>query len=286
MSLPRLPELQEALSAPGATHAYLLVDCALHRDLSRQPPLGVETAVLQVPGVEDAESRAVLPMLLAWPEDDLTRNWLLPRSVQWAKDLFAVTWLRSRLGLEELAQALGRRMDARLEDGTELLLRFADARILKSLQLHIESAQRATLFAPVEQWWYLDREEMLQALPLDGQSGAAAGSPPLCLTQVQLGALMDAAEPDTVLMLMDKVFPDLLTALPSPERYRFVTQHIARAKDLGMDASMDFATYCAISRKHGEAFYERPWWQGTVKQVQRGQLTWRSALTSEEIDGQ
>lgn len=284
MRLFSLPELQAALSAPGRTHAYLLVDCALHREWARQPPMGVASAVLEVPGVEDAESRAVLPRLLAWPEDDLTRNWLLPRSVHWAKDLFAVTWLRSRLGLEELAQALGRRMDAQHEDGTELLLRLADARVLHPLPQHLAPQQRAALFAPVDHWWYLDRDETLQAVTLDTPPSTSSVSLPVRLTQAQLGALIDAAEPDTVLMLLDKAFPDALTALSRPERYRFVVQHIAKARELGMEASMDFATYCAISRMHGEQFFKQPPWQGLVKKVTSGQTSWAQALTSGEID--
>jgi hypothetical protein len=263
-------------------HAYLLVDCALYPEMSRKPPLGIQTATLAVPGVDDEQSMAALPMLLAWPDDDLTRHWLLRRCISWAQDCHAVTWLRSRLGLRELAQALGRRMDMRHEDGTELLLRFADSRILPGLHRHLNDEQRAALFEPIERWWYLDRDDKLQAFPLEPCPSVQAAALPLVLTQAQINALMDEAEPDTVLALLDKMFPDVVASLPPPQRYGFVKHHLLKAHGLGMEASMDVAAFCAMALQRGSSYLESPQWRATVRQVHSGQSTWATTLTSDK----
>jgi len=282
MSWTRLPALEEAVHAPGPTRAYALVDSALYPQVQRRQPLGVECAALEVPGADDAEAKSVLPVLLAWPADDPTRSWLLPRSILWAQEHHAVTWLRSPLGLKELARALGRRMDSVLDDGTEVLLRFADARILGPMWSVMSEAQRATMFAPVARWWYLDREEQLQELPLR-QSEHGAGQLPLVLSQSQLDRLLDMAEPDVVMQQLRELSPNELAAIERPARYGTVRRHIERARHFGVDAARDLAAFCTLMLRRGEGTLERPQWSALVQQVQAKRMTWAQALISKEL---
>jgi len=282
MTWTRLPALEEALNVKDATRAYVLVDSALYGEPQRRHPLGIECATLEVSGADEAEAQAVLPLLMAWPEDDEGRQWLLPRSIQWAQEHHAVTWLRSHLGLKELAAALARRMDAQLDDGTEVLLRFADARILGPLWSVLTDAQRATLFAPVERWWYLDRQEQLQELPLQ-RVAEAEERLPFVLLQAQLNSLLDAAEPDVVMQQLRELVPDALEGIERPARHGTVRRYVDQARQLGIDAVRDLAVFCALILKRGDATLERMQWHALVQQVRSERLTWTEALTSKEI---
>ncbi len=282
MTWTRLPALEDALNAEGDDHAYVLVDSALYGEPQRRHPLGVDCATLVVDGAEDDEARAVLPLLMAWPADESTRTWLAPRSIQWALDRHAATWLRSPLPLKELAEALGRRMDALLDDGTGVLLRFADARILGPLPGSLTVEQQSALFAPVARWWYLDRGEQLQEV-VKPHGDAIPVSLPIVLAQHQLDAMLEAAEPDFVMQSLDKLAPRMIERVERRSRHSFVQQQVERARAWGMEATADFALFCALVLERGEQVLKRPQWATVAQQAKAGTLAWSDALTSDAL---
>ena len=278
-------ELAASLAAPAPGQAYALVDGALCTDLRLRAPLGVDVARLPVPGIGDEASMAALPMLMAWPDDAGLRDWLLQRTMLWAEERHAATWLRSSAGLQALAHRLGLGIAALLDDGTEVLLRVADARVLPAMHDALEPAQRGSLFGCIQDWWYVDREETLQSLPMD--SGPATSAPPaasfpLTLTQSQLDSLLQAAEPDFVMQLLRDSYPGTLDRLPRARRHAFVRRQIDAAQSWGLERVNDLASFCVLVLQHGEDFADRLAWQGLRERVRSGRMSWLEALAQGE----
>jgi len=279
-------KLAESLAASAPGRAYVLVDGALCPDMRLRDPLGVDVARLPVPGISDEESTRALPMLLAWPEDAALRDWLLYRTMLWAEEQHAATWLRSSENLQALAHRLGLGIAALLDDGIEVLLRIADARVLRAMHDTLEPAQRASLFGGIQGWWYLDREETLQSLPPDAAPAAPAApaaSFPLTLTQAQLDSLLQAAEPDFVMKVLYDSFPGTLDELPRVQRHAFVRRQIEAARRAwGLERVIDFASFCVLVQRHGEDFSNRLAWQGLRERVKSGRMSWLEALAQGE----
>lgn len=279
MRLTNHPELERGLSDEMAGEgAYILVDRALYQELQFRPLLGIEAAVLPVPGVKEPKAQAYMPVLLTWPEEPELQRWLLPRSLRWARENYAATWLRSVLGAEALAEHLGLCMASELDDGRRILLRFADARTLPAIAEHLTAPQRAALFAPVARWWYLDRQEQVRELALPEGEAADTATPPLVLSERQLAALMEAAEPDVVLQLLAQMSPEALAAMERAERHRFAVQSIEAARAWGIDASFDLANFTSRVLEYGAECHETAEWQALVDKVHAGGLTWTEAM--------
>lgn len=271
--------LAQALEGPPeAEHAFVLVDAALHGDLQHRAILGVEGVALPVPGVNDKRAKSLMPVLMAWPQDKGMQRWLLPRSIRWAREKHAVTWLRSELPLQALAQHLGACMAGELDDGRKMLLRFADARALPSTAAHLDASQRAALFGPVTHWWYLNRQDELRELPLGSWPAADPAPLPLRLTEAQLAELVDAAEPDIVLQLLTRLSAEALKAMSPSARHAFVVRGIEWARTWGIEASIDLANYCSRELELGSGCHQTPEWANVVRRVKAGELTWSQAL--------
>ncbi len=277
----RYPQLAEMLQGPNEP-CHLLLERAQCPDFLRFP-LGVEGVEIPVPGVEDEQARRLMPVLMAWPGDDSSHRWLFRHSVQWAVEHHAATWLQSALPLQDLAMALGRRMDARLDDGTEAMLRLADARTLPSIHACLDDDQRSMVFAPVSAWWYLDRQEQLRALPIEAPSSKGSAKLPVTLRPAQLSALMEAAEPDFVLQKLAEFSPKALAGLPRADRHQWTVDRVAQARQWGMEATLDLARFCSIALEQGEGFFERHAWLNAVKRVQSGQQAWAEVFLGSEI---
>lgn len=278
MRLTSDPILEKCLNEPAeGQQAFALVDGTLHPDIRLRALLGVESTVLKVPGIEDPEARSLLPVLIAWPADEAMKRWLLTRSLAWARANHAVTWLTSPQGLGPLAEHLGACMAGELEDGRRVLLRFSDARTLPSLVEQLGASQRATLLGPVGRWWYLDREELLQELTIE-KATASPAEPPLVVSDAQLAAMMDAAEPDVVLRLLEKISADALKPLSRSARHAFVVQCIESARGWGIDASIDFANYCSRELEFGSQCHQSPEWKFVAGRAKAGDMTWSQAL--------
>lgn len=74
---------------------------------------------------------------------------------QLERDAPAVTWLIAPQEIEGLAQLMQLRLDLRLPDGREALLRFWDPRVLVGLMQVLDEAQRLDFFAHIEEWHLL-----------------------------------------------------------------------------------------------------------------------------------
>ena len=70
---------------------------------------------------------------------------------------WTVSWLSSRLSPDTLAAHLAANLNGTLADGTDVLVRFYDPRMLPHFLAHLDAPGRDALLAPIAQWGWWDR---------------------------------------------------------------------------------------------------------------------------------
>lgn len=287
-----------AVAAPIATpdadghdalRTFALVDPMLVPDALEQLPHGTAVRQLVIPGLGDQDSAAVLPYLIELPEEDRQREQIARLTVGWARTQQGAAWVLSRHAIDTLAVILGRVMDVRDADDLPALLRLADARVLDSLQNVLEPVQWEALLGSVEQWRYVDREGHLRTLeamspPDRSDERAPEGlKGPLALSHRQEAQLQEAALPDEVLHIVGQQSPGRLDQMSVPDRYAFAVAQIKQARTLGIESSRDIGLFAAMAVTAGADFFNRSPWVAAIHQAQRGERTWRQALSREEL---
>ena len=134
------------------------------------------------------------------------------------------------------------------EDGSRYLLRFADTRVLPALPGAMNPAAWAQLTAPLMHWCYVDREGALQTLWLSEShvEPARYQSAQLVLSMSDIDRMVDAAMPDAIVDLMERMSPGTLPDTGKAQVYRLVAQASTLAKANGVHATPDvvqLATY-------------------------------------------
>jgi hypothetical protein len=145
-----------ATSAPEAhpvDYTYALLDCAAHDDAFAQLNAAFPTACWQslFDGTPEAHLHSAAPLLIALDlaaGDNTIIAWLIEKERQQP----SVTWIKSRYALPTLAMMLARRLQCRINDDEEVVLRFYDPRILLGLSAALTVAQKKFFFAPVTSW--------------------------------------------------------------------------------------------------------------------------------------
>ncbi|WP_427307436.1 DUF4123 domain-containing protein [Cupriavidus sp. H39] len=141
-------------------------------------------------------------------------------------------------------------------DDTRLLLRFADTRVLSSLPVALGPMAWAQLTAPVVQWHLVNRDGLLETLPLTEPrtEPEAYPSEPLLISQGALDRMVDAAMPDA---LLDTLYRQSRGVLPASERaqaHQLVAQAWALAKQHRIAAMPDIlllASHALATGEHG-----------------------------------
>ncbi|WP_082928267.1 DUF4123 domain-containing protein [Cupriavidus gilardii] len=97
---------------------------------------------------------------------------------------------------------------ATLDTEAPYLLRFADTRVLPVLAEFLAPATWARLAEGVQSWHIVDRSGSLESMPCG--TGVASLSGRIQLSQEELGNLLHATLPDTVIEVVHQNMPDLL----------------------------------------------------------------------------
>lgn len=292
---PQEAPAEEGCAAAPAPRTYALVDPMLVpqgraqlAQLARQAqlPSGAVTLALTVPGTartDDERSPQLLPWLIELPEATGPRETLARLTMGWARDHQGAVWILSECSIDGLAMLLGRAMVVRLDDGSQAVLRLADARVLQALQEVLDPAQQQSLWGLAAQWRYVDRSGHLQTIEASPLRPARPGRwQPIAISQQQTTELLQAAEPDEVLSYVNRLAGERLGALAMPERYAFATRQIAAAKALGMHSSQEIGIYAAMALKEGDDFLAKAPWQLALEQVRQGERSWVQVLSSDE----
>jgi hypothetical protein len=98
---------------------------------------------------------------------------------------------------------------AQLEDGQEMLLRFADTRVLPNLQHVLTSDQWGALCSEIMQWYYVGRNGRIMECATPGTSDHANAR--LQLSSHQVDRLIKRSYPD---ILMGRIVESLPDAIP------------------------------------------------------------------------
>lgn len=129
------------------------------------------------------------------------------------------SFLETALPLAELTQHLKHFVLILHEDGRQQSLRFADCAVLSGLAHVLSPAQWATMCSPLFRWLVHARAGDLVELP-PAQTNERFEETPLRLTQQQVAALLEAAEPDRMVAAVREREPAQLTG-NAAEQYQW-----------------------------------------------------------------
>jgi hypothetical protein len=185
--------------------------------------------------------------------------------------------LATPLPIDEVAARLACRLDATLSEEMNVLLRFFDPRVFEALLGVLDAQQKEAFLGIADGWWYFDRRGVLVPQP----ARCAARDEhvvPLRLTAPQEFALLAASEPDQVAEQLAALVPEPWRNVALPRRVHFLRRHMDAARAIGLEATRDFALYCAAALLEGEDFAETPKWRGALAKVRQGELEFAAAL--------
>jgi hypothetical protein len=98
---------------------------------------------------------------------------------------------------------------AQLDDGQDMLLRFADTRVLPNLQHVLTGEQWAILCSEIRHWYYVGRDGRIMECATPGRADHADGR--LQLSSQQVDRLIKRSYPD---ILMGRIIESLPDAIP------------------------------------------------------------------------
>lgn len=198
------------------------------------------------------------PWLLSCPANRID-SWL-PRSLALAKESPSVTWLFGPLETEELRSRMVRRLDVMFKDGTELMLRIFDPRILSELNIALSSETHSHFFSLCEHWCSLDRNGSL----FEVISKFAATTDPmdtsLILNELEEHALLLASEAGQVLAETLKRWPDDLLKIPPKDRFNLSKDCCVEANKSGLDNLADKVLLLMHAADQPQGYLKTPEW--------------------------
>ena len=268
-------------SAPYDLPMYCLVDHAgmpgLHRKLVRAQS---EWRSL-FGGTREEGALSVAPILFRIDPATAAQRGILTWLSEHGTFSSALLFVASRLGIDQLAGCLTQRLDARISEEVEVLLRFYDPRIFEQLLKVLLPSQKQEFLCCADAWWFVGRTGEFHEVSVEFQM-ADSFSPPLQLSADQEFALLDASENDQVIAQLKATLPDQYTALPLPQRYEFVARHVNAAKQLKISATHELALYCAVALTAGENFANTPMWDEILCKVSAGEVSFTDAVAQAE----
>lgn len=253
------------------TAVFLLADGARlleQRKMFTFPPLrsaGVSIA-LDNPA-HDACAAGPLLFELDWYE------WRSPSRASTLETLFrngACSLLVSPLSMPELVQHLRRYLDVTLADGSEMMMRFYDPRVLPFWFSLLSASYLADLGAGVVEWAFFDHRLELCWLTLDGPNAKAPEARfPFEITAQQEQQLMRQCQVHT---LLDRLHADpvsMLAKVALGNRYTILSVLIGKAHGYGFDGMGDLENFCRLGLQYGPDFDQR----GPMKRILAGRET-------------
>lgn len=261
---------EELLATYPASNLYFLLDHGglpgLHKQLLKSP----EKWLSLFNCTKEADALSVAPILvMAGSEGHLIASRTL---CEWISkngtNSSSVILLTSPLQMDCMKSRLSVRLNVKLSENMEAMLRFFDPRVLESLVSVFSNGQAKKFFSLADELRYVDREGKMVVIESHFAYEEEFVSP-LVLTQLQEDALLGASEIDQVLDLLRSNLPQAMAKLPLPDQYRFVSQQIGRAKKSELCAIWEMAFYTTIVLLKGERFVESENWSRILASIKR-----------------
>jgi hypothetical protein len=156
-----------------------------------------------------------------------------------------VIMLLSPLAINPMMRRLRARLDVKLSENMDAMLRFYDPRVLESLPNILSTDQSISFFGAAEAWEYIDRTGRLRKIE-SSFNEIDKFLAPLVLDQTQEFDLIDASEVDQVLDLVRTNVPAIMLNIPPREQYEFVRQRVEAAKKCGLDSVLKYVLYIVV----------------------------------------
>jgi hypothetical protein len=233
-----LKELLALAAAHPEAHWAALVDAAFDYPVATEKPYwhsGINC--YDSPEYEGLGKAA--PMLI--PIDIYNDQEFVSRLVHHCHDRPMISFLASRVALNDLCDAWRPLHWITAVDDQRMLLRLADTRVLSGLSQALKPDQWAAIAAPVACWVAVNRTGRLKSLNLPKPDELRAQK--IQLDQDQLGTLLASAEPDNVLSLISESMSDVFPAgMRGSQRYEMVSESCALARKHGIENWSDIVS--------------------------------------------
>ncbi|WP_169828981.1 DUF4123 domain-containing protein [Chromobacterium amazonense] len=146
----------ESHAALPDTRLYLLVDAAIYKNgltsIRRLLPEGERRSLFDnTPehGLDEVAPWLIHVPLPSW----LAGSGKLDRLLFEERDKQSLSWIWSRLDINDLREHLQPYLQGKLKNGRETLVRFYDPQVMIRLFNIFTEKQKAALFDPIEEWW-------------------------------------------------------------------------------------------------------------------------------------
>ncbi len=148
-----------------------------------------------------------------------------------------LSFAASRISLHELRGAWQGLHMVNVIDHQQLLLRFADTRVLAALPSILDADQWASISSPLADWVYYDRTARLSRCPVSPRSNASIG---ITLNTSQLDQLLQISHPDAMLAMILESMPDIVPEkISRSRRYALVADSHDIALQHGIKSAAD-----------------------------------------------
>jgi hypothetical protein len=225
------------------------------------------------------DADAVSPWLLPCP--DAKRQIWLSRSLALAREQPAVLWLFGSLPTVELLQRMSRRLDVTLNDGTELLLRYFDPRILQELDQALSPDPHSEFFGLCERWCYLNRDGQLCELVPQTVAAVDAIHSPWRLHEQTEQALTLATEAGQVLADTLQRWPDGLQRRLPQAQFDLAKDCCAEADALQLNTLDDKMLLLALASQQKGDYLATPAWADAKQAIAQGTTKLAALLTTQ-----
>jgi hypothetical protein len=277
--------IRDVCASHASTHPddffYLLADHAGMPGLQRKLTDTKVGWVSLFEGTTQTNALSVAPLLIRIGRGsqslcgDVFLTWICERGA-YSSSLLIVA---SQLTIRELAGRLTARLDAKISDDMDVLLRFFDPRVFEQLARCLTDEQRNVFFSPASSWWYVDRRGELQAVQAQFSNDENFVSP-LILSARQEHELVDASEPDQVEEQLRLWLPNEFARLSPPDRHNFIARHMTAGRNLRITLTRELALYCALALVYGEDFASDAEWSSALDLIRQGKHDLTSVVSS------
>ncbi|SFC29775.1 protein of unknown function [Massilia yuzhufengensis] len=189
--------------------------------------------------------------------------------------------LSSPLELGCMRESLVARLDAKLSEDVDAMLRFFDPRILENLTKVLTVEQADYFFCPAARWRYVNRDGEIREIRSNFSSQERIALP-LILNQAQEIALLEASEVDQILDLLRSNYPRITATLSLPMQHDLVKQKISMARQDGLNSVLKIAIYIAIPLIEGEKFTEGSNWHCFLEKLRQENFDSSELFTLDE----
>lgn len=196
----------------------------------------------------------------------------------------SVTALSSPLQIEVMTRRLAMRLDIKLSNDMDAMLRFFDPRILEGLIKVLSAKQLSSFLSVAEVWQFPDRNGNL--VKIDSTFAVEDNCfLPLELTQEQEFRLVDLSETDQVLNVIRSNFPYLENSHPFSLQYDSVNRQIEDARNLEIKSVFKFSLYIMVRLLKSEKFLESTLWLEFLDKLKKDEFDFSEILSSEDDSG-